>query len=50
MSLGAVVLLVLAALVVVIAALLVSDVGDVYLDWIVRTWNSFTGWVKGLFT
>ncbi|QWF77138.1 putative cytokinetic ring protein SteA [Amycolatopsis sp. CA-230715] len=49
-SLGAVVLLVLAALVVVIAALLVSDVGDVYLDWIVRTWNSFTGWVKGLFT
>ncbi|GAA1943030.1 putative cytokinetic ring protein SteA [Amycolatopsis minnesotensis] len=49
-SLGAVVLLVLAALVVVIAALLVSDVGDVYLDWVARTWNSFTGWVKGLFT
>ncbi|MBK1788030.1 putative cytokinetic ring protein SteA [Prauserella cavernicola] len=49
-SLGAVVLLVLAAIVVVIAALLVSDVGSVYLDWVRDTWNSFTSWVKGLFT
>ncbi|MTD59317.1 putative cytokinetic ring protein SteA [Amycolatopsis pithecellobii] len=49
-SLGAVVLLVLAALVVVAVALLMSDVGTVYLDWIRATWNSFTGWVKGLFT
>ncbi|PXY23791.1 thiamine pyrophosphokinase [Prauserella sp. PE36] len=49
-SVGAVVLLVLAALVVVLAALLVSDVGDVYLDWVRDTWNSFTSWVKGLFT
>ncbi|MFF5992538.1 putative cytokinetic ring protein SteA [Prauserella flavalba] len=49
-SVGAVVLLVLAALVVVIAALLVSDVGGVYLDWVRDTWNSFTSWVKGLFT
>ncbi|WP_158889119.1 putative cytokinetic ring protein SteA [Amycolatopsis anabasis] len=49
-SVGAIVLLVLAALVVVIAALLVSDVGDVYLDWVADTWNSFTSWVKGLFT
>ncbi|PXY19305.1 putative cytokinetic ring protein SteA [Prauserella muralis] len=49
-SIGAVVLLVLAAIVVVIAALLVSDVGDVYLDWVADTWNSFTRWVKGLFS
>jgi uncharacterized membrane-anchored protein len=48
-SLGAVVLLVLAALVVVVVALLMSDVGSVYLDWIRDTWNSFTSWVKGLF-
>lgn len=48
-SIGAVVLLVLAAVVVVIAALLVSDVGDVYVDGIVNTWNSFVGWLKGLF-
>ncbi|RZQ60306.1 putative cytokinetic ring protein SteA [Amycolatopsis suaedae] len=49
-SIGAVVLLVVAALAVVVAALLVSDVGDVYTDWVVDTWNSFTTWVKGLFT
>jgi uncharacterized membrane-anchored protein len=48
-SFGAVVLLVLAALVVVAVALLMSDVGSVYLDWIRHTWNSFTSWVKGLF-
>ncbi|HET6286712.1 MAG TPA: putative cytokinetic ring protein SteA [Amycolatopsis sp.] len=49
-SLGAIVLLVLAALVAVAAALLVSDVGSVYLDWIRDTWNSFIAWAKGLFT
>ncbi|MEU6644301.1 putative cytokinetic ring protein SteA [Saccharomonospora sp. NPDC046836] len=49
-SLGAVVLLVLAALAVVAAALLVSDVGEVYLDGIRDAWNSFVDWVKGLFT
>jgi uncharacterized membrane-anchored protein len=48
-SVGAVVLLVLAAFVVVVAALLVSDVGGVYLDWIKDMWHSFTGWVRGLF-
>ncbi|GHF89544.1 putative membrane-anchored protein [Amycolatopsis bartoniae] len=48
-SLGAVVLLVLAALVVVAVALLMSDVGSVYLDWIHHTWHSFTSWLKGLF-
>ena len=49
-SLGPIVFLVLAALVVVVAAFLVSDVGDVYLDLIADTWNSFIGWCKGLFT
>ncbi|MFI9456534.1 thiamine pyrophosphokinase [Amycolatopsis sp. WAC 01375] len=49
-SIGAIVLLVLAALVAVAAALLVSDVGSVYLDWIRDTWNSFIAWGKGLFT
>ncbi|MBB5850847.1 putative cytokinetic ring protein SteA [Amycolatopsis umgeniensis] len=48
-SIGAVVLLVLATLVAVAAALLVSDVGSVYLDWIRDTWNSFIAWGKGLF-
>ncbi|WP_116199381.1 putative cytokinetic ring protein SteA [Amycolatopsis circi] len=49
-SLGAVALLVLAAIVVVVAALLVSDVGSVYLEWIQHTWSTFVAWVKGLFT
>ncbi|WP_116048944.1 putative cytokinetic ring protein SteA [Amycolatopsis palatopharyngis] len=49
-SIGAIMLLVLATLVVVAAALLVSDVGSVYVGWAEDTWNSFTSWVKGLFT
>ncbi|MFC9256116.1 putative cytokinetic ring protein SteA [Amycolatopsis thailandensis] len=49
-SIGAIVLLVVATLVAVVAALLVSDVGSVYLDWIRETWNSFIAWGKGLFT
>ncbi|MEV6912207.1 putative cytokinetic ring protein SteA [Amycolatopsis sp. NPDC051071] len=49
-SIGAIVLLVLATLVAVAAALLVSDVGSVYLGWIRDTWNSFIAWGKGLFT
>lgn len=49
-SIGAIVLLVLATVVAVAAALLVSDVGSVYLDWIRDTWNSFIAWGKGLFT
>ncbi|EMD28335.1 putative cytokinetic ring protein SteA [Amycolatopsis azurea] len=49
-SIGAIVLLVVATLVAVAAALLVSDVGSVYLDWIRETWNSFIAWGKGLFT
>lgn len=47
-SVGAVVLLVAAALLVMLAALLASDVGDVYLGWAGEAWNSFSGWVKGL--
>ncbi|MGC7098948.1 putative cytokinetic ring protein SteA [Amycolatopsis lurida] len=47
---GLILFLVLAALAVVAAALLVSDAGEVYLDWITETWRSFTNWVKGLFT
>lgn len=49
-SMSAVVLLVLAALAVVAAALLVSDVGSVYADWLRDTWNSFASWVRGLFS
>jgi uncharacterized membrane-anchored protein len=46
-SIGAVVFLVLAALAVVVAALLVSDVGSVYADWAGDTWQAFTDWVSG---
>jgi uncharacterized membrane-anchored protein len=48
-SIGAVVLLVVAALLVVLTAFLVSDVGDVYVDWLQAQWASFTTWIKGLF-
>lgn len=48
-STGAIVLLVLAAVAVIVAALLVSDAGDTYLQWVKDTWNSFTTWVRGLF-
>jgi uncharacterized membrane-anchored protein len=47
-SFGAIVLLVLTAIVVMIVALLVSDVSSVYLDWIHSIWNSFTSWVRRL--
>ncbi|GAB2797290.1 putative cytokinetic ring protein SteA [Amycolatopsis magusensis] len=47
---GMIIFLLLAALAVVAAALLVSDAGEVYLDWITDTWRSFMNWVKGLFT
>lgn len=47
-SLWAVVLLVVSALVAVAAALLVSDVGGVYLDWAAEQWRSVTTWFKGL--
>lgn len=49
-SLLAIALLVLAALVVVAAAFLASDVGDVYLDWIKTQWTSLQEFVKGIVT
>ena len=49
-SAGAVLLLVLAALVAIAAALAVSGVGGAYLDWAAGVWNSFVDWVKGLFS
>src|SRR5699024_550789 len=49
-SFGAIVFLVVAALLAVVAALLLSDVGDVYLGMITDGWESFVAWVRGLFT
>ena len=49
-SVGAVLLLVLAALVAVAVGLAVSGVGDAYLDWLVNTWHTFTNWVGGIFS
>lgn len=46
---GAIALLVLAALVAVIVALVVSNAGSEVLDWAIATWNSFALWVQGLF-
>jgi uncharacterized membrane-anchored protein len=49
-SVGAVVVLVLAALVAVAVGLAVSGVGSAYLDWLVTTWHDFTNWIGGLFS
>jgi uncharacterized membrane-anchored protein len=49
-SVGAVVLLVLAALIAVAVGLAVSGVGSAYLDWFVSTWHTFTNWVGGVFS
>lgn len=49
-SLGAVFVLVLAALVAVAVALAVSGVGSVYADWADATWHSFVSWIEGLFS
>jgi len=49
-SLGAVVVLVLAALVAVAVGLAVSGVGGAYVDWLVHTWHTFTNWIGGLFS
>jgi uncharacterized membrane-anchored protein len=49
-SVGAVLLLVVAALVAVAVALAVSGVGGAYLDWVVDTWHTFTNWVGGIFS
>lgn len=47
-SIAAIVLLVAAALIAVFAALLVSDVGDVYVDWARSQWQSLVEWAGGL--
>lgn len=49
-SAGAVILLVLAALIAVAVGLAVSGVGGAYLDWFVNTWHTFTNWVGGIFS
>jgi uncharacterized membrane-anchored protein len=48
-SLGAVVVLVLAALIAVAVGLAVSGVGGAYADWTVNTWHVVTNWIGGLF-
>lgn len=47
-STGVVALMVLAALVAMAAALLVSDVGSVYTSLVEDTWNRLISWIKGL--
>jgi len=49
-SVGAVALLVLAALIAVGVGLAVSGVGAAYAEWFVNTWHSFTNWIGGLFS
>ncbi|QNG18679.1 thiamine pyrophosphokinase [Rhodococcus triatomae] len=46
---GAIALLVLAALVAVIVALLVSNTGAEVVDWATDLWNRLTLWIQGLF-
>lgn len=48
-SVGAIVLMVLAAAVAVLAALLVSDAGDAVLDGIGQAWRATTEWFKDVF-
>jgi uncharacterized membrane-anchored protein len=47
-SAGAVLLIVLAALLAVAAALLVSNIGGAYGVLVSGTWNDVVSWVKGL--
>lgn len=47
---GAIALLVLAALVAVIVALVVSNIGGEALDWAIATWDRFAFWAQGLVT
>jgi uncharacterized membrane-anchored protein len=49
-SVGAVALLVIAALIAVVVGLAVSGVAGAYLDWMVNTWNSLTSWIEGIFS
>ena len=49
-SVAAIVLLVLAALIAVAAGLAVSGVGQTYFHWAVSTGDDFAAWIKGLFS
>lgn len=49
-SVAAIVLLVMAAMVAIAAALVVSGVGAAYTDSLIGTWHSFVDWFKGLFS
>ncbi|MDQ3405512.1 MAG: putative cytokinetic ring protein SteA [Actinomycetota bacterium] len=49
-SVAAVVLLVVAALLAIAAAIAVSGIAGAYTDWIVDIWNSVTGRLRGLFS
>lgn len=48
-SIGAIVLMVVAALVAVIAALFVSTAGDALLTWLLQSWNGLLETIKGWF-
>ena len=48
-SIGAVVVLVLTALIAVAVGLAVSGVGGAYADWMVNTWHAVTNWIRGVF-
>ena len=48
-SIGAVALLVLAALIAVAVGLAVSGVGGAYAEWFVNAWHTTTNWIGGLF-
>ncbi|MEO6957861.1 MAG: putative cytokinetic ring protein SteA [Antricoccus sp.] len=47
---GSLILLVVAALIAIVVALLVSKVGLTYVEILVDKWQSFVFWVKGLFS
>ena len=47
---GAMLLLVLAVLLAAVVALTVSDIGGVYLDWLINAWHQVVAWAEGLFT
>ncbi|MGH3437477.1 MAG: putative cytokinetic ring protein SteA [Sciscionella sp.] len=47
-STGAIVLMVLAAVIAILVALLVSDLGRVAFDWMPTMWQHIVSWVKGL--
>jgi uncharacterized membrane-anchored protein len=47
---SAVLLMILAVLIAVAIALIVSDAGQVYLHWLTDTWHNVETWVRGLFS